>query len=383
MPENWQRAGFGLYLHWPFCEAKCPYCDFNSYVSSAINQSDWLRAYLSEIDRAHTQTADRVLSSVFFGGGTPSLMDEAVVGAILERVRSLWVCSNDMEVTLEANPGSVEVARFEGYHAAGVNRVSIGAQALNDPDLKRLGRLHSAEEALRAIEIAASTFDRYSFDLIYARQDQTRDAWQSELRQALTLGPSHLSAYQLTIEPQTAFGDRFEIGKLPGLPDDDLAADMYLDTQEICETHGLPAYEISNHARPGHASRHNLIYWRGGDYIGIGPGAHGRLTFAEFRFATETVLSPNAWLKKVKTDGTGEAQSVRLSEEEWKQERLMMSLRLAEGLDIAEFSGFDKYLCNKINGLEETGHLLRDGNTVKVAPAHRAILNAILREILA
>ncbi len=292
MAEDWQAGGFGLYIHWPFCQAKCPYCDFNSHVAREIDQSRWLRAYLSEIDRYGEMLSGRVLNSVFFGGGTPSLMNPDVVAAILERVRRTWPTANDLEVTLEANPGSVEAGKFRAFSQGGVSRISMGVQALNDRDLKRLGRIHSVAEARQAFDIARETFDRVSFDLIYARQDQTLDDWHSELGEALSMAIDHLSLYQLTIEQGTAFGDRYAAGRLRGLPEDDLAADMYQATQDICNAAGLGAYEVSNHARPGSESRHNMIYWRYGDYAGIGPGAHGRITRNGQRFATEAFSSP-------------------------------------------------------------------------------------------
>ncbi len=279
LAEDWQQGGFGFYVHWPFCASKCPYCDFNSHVSAEIDESRWVRAYLREIDRYAAEVPERVLTSIFFGGGgTPSLMAPDTVSAILERIRAHWPVANDLEVTLEANPGSVEAGRFRGYADAGVNRVSVGVQALNDADLRRLGRLHTVEEALAALEIARNTFERVSFDLIYARQGQTLEEWRAELSGALEFAADHLSLYQLSIEPGTAFGDRYDAGKLRGLPDEDLSAEMYLLTQEMCETAGFHAYEVSNHAKPGAESRHNQIYWRYGDYAGIGPGAHSRLT---------------------------------------------------------------------------------------------------------
>ncbi|HEV8036210.1 radical SAM family heme chaperone HemW, partial [Yoonia sp.] len=262
--EDWEHGGFGLYIHWPFCQAKCPYCDFNSHVVAQIDQNAWAEAYLSEIARVGAETQGRVLRSVFFGGGTPSLMDPAVVDAILKKVRATWPIANDLEVTLEANPTSVEAGRFAGYRDAGVNRVSMGIQALNDADLKALGRLHSADEAMRAFEIARKVFDRVSFDLIYARQGQSVADWTAELQHALDLAVDHLSLYQLTIEDGTAFGDRYAAGKLRGLPDDDAAADMYAVTQEICEAAGFAGYEVSNHARAGCESIHNKIYWHYG-----------------------------------------------------------------------------------------------------------------------
>ncbi|MCY4179927.1 MAG: radical SAM family heme chaperone HemW, partial [Litoreibacter sp.] len=284
-PEPWREAGFGLYIHWPYCQAKCPYCDFNSHVVAKIDQGQWATAYLAELDRTALETEGRVLDTVFFGGGTPSLMDPKLIDQITDRIRRNWSLANNFEATMEANPSSVEADRFAAYRLAGIDRVSLGIQALNDPDLKALGRLHSVSEARTALDIAKSTFDRVSFDLIYARQNQTPGEWRAELTQALTFGTDHLSLYQLTIEDGTAFGDRFAIGKLCGLPDEDHAADMYEITQELTEAAGLPAYEVSNHARPSQESRHHLIYWRGGDYIGIGPGAQGRLTLSNKRVA--------------------------------------------------------------------------------------------------
>ncbi|MEL7257722.1 MAG: radical SAM family heme chaperone HemW, partial [Pseudomonadota bacterium] len=265
MTDDWRHGGFGLYVHWPFCESKCPYCDFNSHVQTKIDQKEWLKAYLEEIDRYGSLLSDRLLNSVFFGGGTPSLMQPELVEAILNRIRKTWRTANDIEVTLEANPSSVEAGRFAKFAEAGVNRVSLGVQALNDSDLKRLGRLHSADDARKALIIAQSVFDRVSFDLIYARQDQTLSAWKAELHDAISLAGDHLSLYQLTIEPGTAFGDRHARGLLRGLPSEDISADMFELTQEICASAGFNAYEVSNHAKPGAESRHNLIYWRYGD----------------------------------------------------------------------------------------------------------------------
>ena len=330
--ENWQRGGFGLYLHWPFCQAKCPYCDFNSYVSQSINEQDWRDTYFTEIDRYAAETEGRVLTSIFFGGGTPSLMSPTLVSDIIAKIRDSWTCANDIEITLEANPSSVEAERFEGYAKAGVNRVSMGVQSFDDDHLRQLGRLHTAKEAREAITIAKQQFSRFSFDLIYARQNQSLAHWEAELSEALALQPSHLSLYQLTIENGTAFGDRHARGKLHGLPDDELAADMYFLTQKMTGTAGLDAYEISNHAKPGEESLHNLIYWRGGDYLGIGPGAHGRITSDLGRIATETELSPTAWIEKVQTSGSGETVREVLTTDEITSETIMMSLRLREGI---------------------------------------------------
>jgi putative oxygen-independent coproporphyrinogen III oxidase len=377
-------GGFGLYLHWPFCQSKCPYCDFNSHVSATIDQDRWRAAYLSEIDRAGQETKGRLLETVYFGGGTPSLMDPEVVGDIVARIRSTWPMVNDPEITLEANPSSVEAGRFRAYAAAGINRVSMGVQALNDEDLKRLGRLHSAREAMAAFDVASAVFGRTSFDLIYARQDQSLAAWADELRRALVWAGDHLSLYQLTIEPGTAFGDRHAKGGLKGLPGEDLSADMYLTTNEICDASGLRSYEVSNYARPGAESRHNLVYWRGGDYIGIGPGAHGRLSFEGRRFATETPLMPQAWLDSVRQRGSGEKPKTALTPQEWGQEYLMMGLRTTEGVSISRHrsvsaTGIDPEALAEMVGL---GLIEQKDDTLRTTAQGRLVLNGVLRELL-
>ncbi|MBC57072.1 MAG: coproporphyrinogen III oxidase [Confluentimicrobium sp.] len=382
--EDWRNGGFGLYIHWPFCQAKCPYCDFNSHVVASIDQKRWQRAYLSEIARVGAETEGRVLNSVFFGGGTPSLMEPALVAAILDKVRATWPQANDLEVTLEANPTSVEAGRFAGYREAGVNRVSLGVQSLNDDDLRRLGRLHSVAEARAAFEIARTTFDRLSFDLIYARQDQSLAAWRSELTEALSMANDHLSLYQLTIEEGTAFGDRYARGKLPGLPDEDNAGDMYFLTQELCEAAGMPAYEVSNHAKPGAESRHNLIYWRYGDYAGIGPGAHGRLTLGGRRFATETPLQPGAWMDAVENRGSGESLRAPLPLKDQGSEYVMMGLRLNEGISLSRYETLtgEPLNDNKINMLKEIEMVETRGDILRTTSSGRAVLNAILRDLL-
>lgn len=383
MLENWQTAGFGLYVHWPFCAAKCPYCDFNSHVSASIDQGAWLTAYLKELDRYGADTPGRVLTSIYFGGGTPSLMAPATVAAIIDRAASLWSFSNDIEITLEANPTSIEAGNFRGYRDAGVDRVSMGFQALNDADLKRLGRMHSVDEGLRALDIARTHFNRFSFDLIYARQDQTLAAWQSELDRALSMQPDHLSLYQLTIEPGTAFGARFEAGKLSGLPEEDLAVDMFFHTQEATKTAGLPAYEISNHARAGEESRHNLIYWRSGDWIGVGPGAHGRLTIDGNRWATQTPLSPSKWLSDaLGDDDKRERALVPLSEQ--VTEYLLMGLRTVEGVGLDRLLNQFKAVLdpNKIKELQDLDLISVDQKTLRATDQGRPVLNGILREIL-
>jgi putative oxygen-independent coproporphyrinogen III oxidase len=382
--DDWQNGGFGLYLHWPFCQSKCPYCDFNSHVAARIDQSAWQQAYLSEIDRVAAETQGRVLNTVFFGGGTPSLMDPALVAALIDRIRTRWPVANDLEITLEANPGSVEAARFRDFAGAGVNRISMGVQALNDADLQRLGRLHSVADARRAFDIARNTFQRVSFDLIYARQHQTLTDWQTELHDALSMAIDHLSLYQLTIEPGTAFGARYDKGNLRGLPDDDSAADMYLATQDICAAHGLPAYEVSNHARDGAESRHNLIYWRYGDYAGIGPGAHGRLTLNGTRFATQTPLAPQAWLNQVGVTGNGETPREVIPMAEQAVEYLMMCLRLREGASMARYATLagSALPAHQIEMLIDQGLVSVLGDSIAATDTGRPVLNGILRALL-
>ncbi|TYP84292.1 oxygen-independent coproporphyrinogen-3 oxidase [Maritimibacter alkaliphilus HTCC2654] len=383
MTDNWREGGFGLYIHWPFCAAKCPYCDFNSHVSSQIVMADWQAAYLAELARYARETPNRVLSSVYFGGGTPSLMDPAVVGAVLDAVAGHWTPANDIEITLEANPSSVEAERFAGYAAAGVNRVSMGFQALNDGDLKALGRLHDVETALAALDVARSTFDRINFDLIYGRQDQSLEDWTAELQRAVGFEPDHLSLYQLTIEDGTAFGDRFARGKLRGLPDEDLSADMYFATQDICEDAGLLAYEVSNHAKPGQESRHNLIYWSAGDYIGIGPGAHGRLSLGGRRWSTWTELSPSKWLDQA-LKHNGEAGREALSRADQAGEYLMMGLRTTRGLDLDRYEAISGVPLDEmvLQDLVKNGYLNLNNRYLAPTRSGRAVLNAVIRELL-
>ena len=381
--EDWQHGGFGLYLHWPFCESKCPYCDFNSHVSAQIDQNRWGRAYLTEIDRLGSQTKGRRLDSVFFGGGTPSLMNPDLVADILERIRATWPMRNDPEITLEANPSSIEAARFRGYRAAGVTRISMGMQAMNDTDLRRLGRRHTVAEAQTAFEIARSVFDRVSFDLIYARQDQSIADWKAELTKALALAVDHLSLYQLTIEDGTAFGDRFANGGLKGLPTDDMSAEMYEITQDVTSQHGMPAYEVSNHARSGAESTHNLIYWRGGDYIGVGPGAHGRLTLDSRRWATEAPKAPGAWLEMVERHAAGELPRVALSPKDHALEYLMMSIRLTEGLDLRRYNHLAQVPMNPatLRHLIDLGMIIDQPQRIIATAKGRMVLNAIIREL--
>jgi oxygen-independent coproporphyrinogen-3 oxidase len=326
---------FGVYVHWPFCAQKCPYCDFNSHVRfSGWDEPRFLAAYLRELSEVKDRVGPQPVQSIFFGGGTPSLMQPSTVAAILDQIAGLWTIVPGAEITLEANPNSVEASRFAGYRAAGVNRVSIGVQSLRDTELKRLGRLHSVSEAKAAIEIAQRTFDRFSFDLIYARPGQTLREWREELSEALVMAAGHLSLYQLTIEPDTPFAELHARGKLV-VPDPDAALDLYALTQEMTAAKGLHAYEISNHAVPGEESRHNLLYWRYGVYAGVGPGAHGRLVLSDgTRLATATERNPERWVESVQASGHGFVEEQGLSLEEQSDEMLLMGLRLAEGVDL-------------------------------------------------
>lgn len=383
--EAWQLAGFGIYIHWPFCQSKCPYCDFNSHVATSIDQTSWCEAYLSELRRLAKEVPGRVLNSIFFGGGTPSLMPPETVGAIIDEAVRLWTPANDIEITLEANPTSIEIDRLRGFRLAGVNRISVGVQALNDADLRRLGRMHDAGEARRAILAAQTIFSRTSFDLIYARQDQSMSAWEAELKLALSLADDHLSLYQLTIEPDTVFGARHERGLLDGLPGEDLAADMFQLTQDICDAYDRPAYEVSNHAHQGGESRHNLIYWRCGDYIGIGPGAHGRLTDRENRrVATACPRMPNDWLSLVHRGLPGEEQRDALSAEARATEMLIMGLRLTEGVDLARYEKIAGAPLDpaKIRNLVTADLLRVEDGILTTSRSGRMVLNWVLKQLL-
>lgn len=335
--DNRGNGLFGVYVHWPFCAAKCPYCDFNSHVHrGAFDEAEFVTAYKRELEHFAALKPDETVRSIFFGGGTPSLMSPDAVGAILETISRLWSVDADAEITLEANPTSVEADRFKGYRAAGVNRVSLGVQSLRSEPLAALGRLHSVDEAKAAVALAQSIFERSSFDLIYARPHQTLDEWRSELDEAIAMSAGHLSLYQLTIEQGTRYYDLREAGKLI-MPNNDLSADFFELTQEICNAAGIPAYEISNHARPGDESRHNVLYWRYGEYVGIGPGAHGRLLIDNVRHATATEKMPFEWQKRVMQTGSGLVTDDKLSWEEEGDELLVMGLRLREGIDPKRF----------------------------------------------
>lgn len=377
-------AGFGVYLHWPFCAAKCPYCDFNSHVRHAgVDQPRFLAAFRREIAHAAALAPGRTVTSIFLGGGTPSLMAPETVAGLLDAVAGAWAVAPDAEVTLEANPTSVEATRFRGYRAAGVNRVSLGVQALDDGDLKRLGRLHSVAEALSAVRTASAHFERFSFDLIYARPDQTPAAWAAELRQAIDHAAEHLSLYQLTIEPGTPFFGLAQAGRLVP-PDDESARALYDVTQEICAQAGLPAYEISNHARPGAQSRHNLLYWRYGEYAGIGPGAHGRLVLPEGRTGTLTEKAPEAWLARVEGEGHGIVETECLSAEDQGDEFLMMGLRLSEGIDPARYAALKgrPLDARRLDALMADGLVARRPDGRIAATARGApVLNAVVAEL--
>lgn len=327
-------VGFGVYVHWPFCAQKCPYCDFNSHVRhGGIDEAKFVAAYERELETTARRIGPREVSSIFIGGGTPSLMSAQAVNSILSRIAALWSVASDAEITLEANPSSVEAGRFRDYRAAGVNRVSLGVQSFDDGELKRLGRLHSSAEAVAAISIANETFDRTSFDLIYARPRQTEADWRAELTSALKIAGRHLSLYQLTIEPDTPYQKLHAAGKLV-VPDPEAALALYEITQELTEAAGLTAYEISNHAQTGEESRHNLLYWRYGEYAGVGPGAHGRVLVAGERFATSTERNPESWVERVTAAGTGITEFQALTRSEQADEMLLMGLRLAEGFDL-------------------------------------------------
>ena len=376
---------FGIYVHWPFCAAKCPYCDFNSHIRTRIDEAGWVAAIEKELDwTAAAQGEDRpIVETIFFGGGTPSLMEGASITRVLNKISRTWRLSNNVEITLEANPASAEAARFADYKAAGVNRISLGVQALNDGDLKRLGRLHNAQEAQTALKMAMGIFDRVSLDLIYARPGQTDAAWRAELKQALGFGTDHLSLYQLTIEPETPFALLHKTGKLQ-IPDDELAAGLYETTQEITEAAGLPAYEISNHARPGSESRHNLIYWRYGDYAGVGPGAHGRLMLNGARMATAAIKLPERWQDGVMRDGHAFADIVAITDGDAAREHLLMNLRLAEGVDLAayEMRWGVRPDAAKIADLAGQGLLSLEDDILRATPQGRLLLNAVIAALL-
>ncbi|KQO77178.1 radical SAM family heme chaperone HemW [Rhizobium sp. Leaf262] len=378
------EPGFGIYVHWPFCAAKCPYCDFNSHVRhKPVDQDRFVAAFLKEMDTMRQLSGSKVVTSIFMGGGTPSLMDPQTVGAILDGIARFWHVPDGIEITMEANPSSVEAERFRGYRAAGVNRVSMGVQALNDRDLKFLGRLHDVADALKAIRLAREIFPRMSFDLIYARPNQTVEEWEKELVEAISYAVDHLSLYQLTIEEGTAFYGLHKAGKLI-VPDGDQSALLYEATQEITARHGMPAYEVSNHAIPGAESRHNLTYWRYGDYAGIGPGAHGRLTKGSAKLATATERHPETWIEAVERDGHGILDQEMLGVEEQSDELLLMGLRLREGVDLARWSDLSGRDLDpdKEEFLLQHGFIERIGNSrLRCTPSGMLILDSVVADL--
>ncbi len=379
---------FGVYIHWPFCKSKCPYCDFNSHVRERIDETRWRNALLTELDRAAETLSGRRVASIFFGGGTPSLMEPQTVATLIERVGAHWALGAETEITLEANPTSVEAARFRDLRGAGVNRVSLGIQALDDTALRFLGRGHDVAQARGAIALAAKHFPRFSFDLIYARPGQTVPSWQAELRAALAMAGDHLSVYQLTIEQGTAFATAYARGDF-ALPDEEMQGALYETTQVELEAAGLPAYEISNHARRGGECRHNLVYWRYRDYLGLGPGAHGRLTIDGQKFATRNKRAPETWLQAVETSGTAREEATALTAAERRDELLMMGLRLKEGVARAHFrdeagAEIEATLdAARLRSLIEGEFLILDDAGLRATEAGRQRLNAVLASLLA
>jgi oxygen-independent coproporphyrinogen-3 oxidase len=386
-PVSAARQDLAVYVHWPFCLSKCPYCDFNSHVREAIDEARWKTALLAEIDFEAAGTPGHTVTSIFFGGGTPSLMSPGTVAAAIERIAEHWTLAKDTEITLEANPTSVEAERLRDFKVAGVNRASLGVQSLDDEALTFLGRGHSAAEALAAVELAGETFERYSFDLIYARPGQTTVDWEHELLRALDFAGDHLSVYQLTIEPGTPFHALHRDGEIV-TPDDAASAELYEATQRVLGDAGLPAYEISNHARPGAESRHNLTYWRYGEYVGVGPGAHGRISRDGTKFATHRVASPERWLADVEARGHGMHDPVALGERDRLVEMLIMGLRLTDGIPIGrfrfEFGRPPEEILDRstLDELAAGGFLVLDDRGLRASQAGRQRLDALLRRLL-
>ena len=382
--DDWENGGFGIYIHWPFCAAKCPYCDFNYHVRKSVDQSRWLSAIRLELKNNAIRTKGRTVNTIFFGGGTPSLMEPETVAGIIKEIAKLWVLALDIEISLEANPTSVEAQKFSDFRKAGINRISMGIQSLRNDDLKALGRMHSVNEARKAFDIAKDNFERVSFDLIYARQGQSKFDWEIELKEASSMAVDHLSLYQLTIEDGTRFGDLYERGNLKGMPNDSLAADMYDITQEVTLQNDMPAYEISNHAIEGAESRHNLIYWRYGDYIGVGPGAHGRISENGNKIATTTIENPENWLRGVELNGTSTIDDEVINHIDQASEYLMMSLRLIEGVDMERYKKISGVaLDNKlIDKNIENGLIKVINNNLIATQRGRIILNTLIKDLL-
>ena len=372
-----------VYIHWPFCEAICPYCDFNVARARAVDEHEWVTAFQSELRHMGSMTPGRTVRSVFFGGGTPSLMSPQSVSRLIDEIARLWPLDTDAEITLEANPTDGEATKFQGFADSGINRLSLGVQSLRDADLKQLGRWHDAAQALEAYETARRAFDNVSCDLIYARPGQTLETWQGELQEMLHLNPDHLSLYQLTIEPNTAFDRKYRRGDLV-LPDETVMADLYALSQSMCEAHGFPAYEVSNHARPETWSRHNLSYWRYQDYIGVGPGAHGRLTIGGEKFSTQTVKKPKDWLRHVFQYGHGLSDMEALTREAQGTEMLLMGLRLCEGIDTQLYERTVGHTLDgaKVRALEADGLVETDGTILRPTLKGRIMLDHVLTRLL-
>ncbi len=360
-----------IYIHYPFCKSKCPYCDFNSHVREGVDADAWQKAYLKELAHFRQLTGEREVTSIFFGGGTPSLMPPATTAAIIEFINKNWKLSSDVEITLEANPTSVEYEKFKNFRAAGVNRVSIGVQSFDEAELKFLGREHSSNEAKTAIEYAAKIFPRYSFDLIYALPKQSLKKWQQDLESALKLTGDHVSLYQLTIEQNTNFHAQYQKGAFK-MPENDMAAEFFELTQQICEAHNLPAYEVSNHAKPGGESRHNLSYWNYDEYIGIGPGAHGRVN----SHASAMIKSPEKWLEKVAQNNHGLEEWMPLSEREKLEEKVMMGMRLVNGITKPDIP------LNGLKMLEEQGYITQTTTHIKPTRKGMLMLNSVIEKLL-
>jgi oxygen-independent coproporphyrinogen-3 oxidase len=383
-PASEPGGALAVYVHWPFCVSKCPYCDFNSHVRAAVDEAGWRAALLADLRHEAAQTAGATVVSLFFGGGTPSLMDPATTGAIIDEVARLWRVAPDVEITLEANPTSVEAARFAGFAAAGVNRASLGLQALDDAALRQLGRPHDVAQGLAALEVAQANFARVSFDLIYARPEQALAAWEAELQRALGFGTEHLSLYQLTIEPKTRFASLHASGRLV-LPDEEASAELFELTRAMTAAAGLPAYEVSNHARPGAESRHNLAYWTYADYVGVGPGAHGRRGGR----ATVRAMKPEGWLARVAADGHGIDEETPLESATRAEEALLMGLRLERGIDTRAFEArtgvpLDGAVdLGAVAELERLGLVVRDAAGLRLTAAGMPLLNAVIARLAA
>ncbi len=385
--ESQPMASLAVYVHWPFCKAKCPYCDFNSHVRVSIEQERWKTALLQELDHMAAQIPERRVTSIFFGGGTPSLMSPATAQAVIERLEGRWPVAEDIEITLEANPTSVEAGTFPDFRKAGINRVSLGVQSLRDDELAFLGREHSATEALKAVTRARQVFDRYSFDLIYARPHQTLAAWEEELTEALGYSDGHLSLYQLTIEENTAFHHAYAKGGFT-LPDDTEAAALYRLTENMLADRGLQAYEVSNYAKSGQESRHNLAYWQGDDYVGIGPGAHGRMSIDGKRIVTQTFKSPERWLENVEKHGHALEVWQEISPRQEIEERVMMGLRLIKGIEYRRFHAQTGQMLKDCLDQERLERYLRqglladDGERLRATLPGRLVLTSLTAELL-